>query len=62
MEKLLTTKELAEQLNVPLTWIYARTWRKKLRVIKLGRYCMFDPKDIEKWIEELKGESTNDIS
>lgn len=54
MEKLMTTQELAEMLNVPLTWIYERTRKKELPTIKLGRYCMFRIKDIEAFLEKNK--------
>ena len=55
MDKLLTTQELAELLNVPLTWVYERTRKGELKVIKLGRYCRFREQDIKELIENMKG-------
>lgn len=55
MDKLLTTQELAEKLSVPITWIYSRTSNGQLPTIKLGRYCMFREKDVEDFIEKMKG-------
>ena len=55
MNNLMTTRELAEKLGTPITWIYERSRKGSIPgMIKLGRYCLFDPKDIDMWIEELK--------
>lgn len=58
MDKLLTTQELAERLNVPLTWVYERTRKGELKVIKLGRYCRFKLEDVERFLEKQKLKQT----
>lgn len=49
IKKLLTVEELAEQLNVPLSWVYTRTRLKQIPFVKLGRYVRFDPEKINEW-------------
>lgn len=50
MERMLNVQELSEKLGVPKTWIYERTRRKEIPFVKLGRYCLFRPKEIENWL------------
>ena len=53
MEKLLTTKELVEQLKVNASTIHR--WRKEgMPVRKLGTLVRFNYDDVIKWIEEEK--------
>ena len=55
MQKLMNTEELAEKLNVPKSWIYERSRKKEIPgMVKLGRYCLFDPDEIDSWLTELK--------
>lgn len=49
MEELLTPKELAERLNVPLSWIYDRTREggpERIPHYKLGRYLRFAESEV----------------
>ncbi len=43
-KKLLTVKELAEMLNVPVSWIYQRTrfGQDAIPHVKFGKYVRFD--------------------
>jgi excisionase family DNA binding protein len=53
-EKLLNVDQLADRLNVPKSWVYARTREtgpEAIPKIKLGRYCRFDEKQVSKWLE-----------
>jgi len=51
MTQLLTLEEVAARLRVaPGTlrnWVSA----KRIPVVKLGTRCLFDPREIERWIE-----------
>ncbi len=54
MNRLLTAKELAQHLGVPVSFIYDRTRRNSpdpIPHIKLSKYVRFDLVEIDKWIE-----------
>ena len=57
-KNLLTIGEMAKVLNVPVSWLYARTRIKdsNFPVIRVGKYCRFDPSDVMAWIKESYGE------
>jgi len=53
-DKLLSVDQLADRLNVPKSWIYARTREsgpETIPRVKLGRYVRFDQKRVSDWIE-----------
>lgn len=53
-EKLLSVDQLADRLNVPKSWIYARTREsgpETIPRVKLGRYVRFDQRRVSDWIE-----------
>lgn len=47
MERLLSVKEAAEKLNVPVSWIYERTRTKQISFIRLGKYVRFTEEMID---------------
>jgi excisionase family DNA binding protein len=47
--KLLTAQQVAEQLQVPTTWIYSAARRGDLPAVRLGHYVRFHPDDLEAW-------------
>lgn len=52
-EQLLSIRELASRLNVPLSTVYG--WRYKgsgPRGFRVGRHVRFRWSDVEKWLEE----------
>jgi excisionase family DNA binding protein len=49
--QLLTVKELAQRLNVPVSWVYLQAERGLLPSIKLGRYTRFDEAQIREFLE-----------
>lgn len=51
---LLTIREMAERLRVPPSWLYSRTRIKNsdFPVIRVGKYCRFDPGAVMGWIEK----------
>ena len=49
--KLLKAEEVAERLDVPVSWVYYAARTGLLPCVKAGRYKRFRPADIERWIE-----------
>lgn len=61
MIELLTIREMARRLSVPVSWLYART---RLRdsdfpTVRVGKYCRFDPEAVMTW---LRNESEKRIA
>lgn len=59
MKSLITVQELAEILNVPVSWIYQRTsmGQEAIPHVKMGKYVRFDPqKVIDFFNKEGKGD------
>lgn len=53
LEKLLTVKEVAELLGVPVSTVYQ--WRYQGEgppSLKLGRHVRYRPSDVEAWLKE----------
>jgi excisionase family DNA binding protein len=50
----LTIKEMAAYLKVAPSWLYSRTRVKDsdVPVIRVGKYCRFDPDAVLAWIKE----------
>ena len=60
MVSLLTPKELAKRLNVPVSWVYDRTRRggpDKLPHLKIGKYIRFDEVEVLEHLKERQPES-----
>ena len=56
-EELMTVDDVAQALQVPISWVYGRTRRRgKARIpnIKLGKYVRFRKADVEAWLEGLR--------
>ena len=56
-EALLTVREVAELLKVPVSWVYERTRRRgveQLPHIKIGKYLRFHLHEIESYLETLR--------
>ena len=41
-ERLLTAKEVARVLNVPVSWVYTKSEHNELPCVRVGRYVRFD--------------------
>ena len=55
MDKLMTPNELANELSVPISWIYSRTRQKgsnAIPVIRAGKYCRFDLQEVLGWLKK----------
>jgi excisionase family DNA binding protein len=56
-DKFLTVAEVAEMLNVPVSWVYGRTRERgvqRIPHVKLGKYLRFDADAIRNWIENFQ--------
>jgi excisionase family DNA binding protein len=56
-EALLTVREVAELLRVPVSWVYERTRRRgieRLPHLKVGKYVRFRLSEIEGYLERLR--------
>jgi excisionase family DNA binding protein len=56
-EDLLTVGEVAELLNVPISWVYERTRRRGIERIphfKLGKYLRFARTEILQWVQRQR--------
>ncbi len=53
MEKrFITTKELAEQLGIKMSTVYAWVNQRKISYIKIGRLVKFDVDEVKEWIRK----------
>ena len=43
---------MAKKLNVPASWLYARTRTNEVPHFKVGKYVRFDPEAVMEWIRE----------
>jgi excisionase family DNA binding protein len=53
-DRLLNAAEIAELLNVPVTWVRESARSGAMPSVRLGRYVRFDIDDVESWIEGCK--------
>ena len=44
--------EMAKKLDVPVSWLYARTRTNEIPLIRLGKYIKFDPERVMEWIQQ----------
>ena len=52
MMKLITAKELADLLKVPVTWVYGQTRNDRIPCLRVGKHLRFDEVEIEAWLRE----------
>ena len=61
MDQLLSAKELAGRLRVPVSWIYDRTRADgpdRIPHYKIGKYVRFSEAEVAVYLELRKGEMT----
>ncbi len=54
---LLTVQEVAEILNVPVSWVYERTRRRgaaRLPHLKLGKYLRFEEQAVREFLDRQR--------
>ena len=49
-QKLIDIREMATKLNVPISWLYARTRTGEIPHLKIGKYVRFDAEKVMQWI------------
>ena len=55
--ELLTIREVAHSLKVPVSWVYERTRRRgseRMPHIKLGKYLRFELATVRTWLETMR--------
>lgn len=60
LNELLTVKEAARFLKVPVTWIYEHVRpesRDRLPSVKLGKYLRFDDRDLRAYVDAKRADS-----
>ena len=51
-QNLIGIKEMAEKLNVPVSWLYSRTRTKDIPHYKIGKYVKFDESEVWDWVKK----------
>lgn len=51
-KKLINIDGMADQLGVPVSWIYSRTRTKEIPFYKIGKYVRFDPREVIQWYRD----------
>lgn len=61
--ELLTIQEMAARLKVPPSWLYSRTRIRggDFPVIRVGKYCRFNPDAVMAWIAKQSGEAAEPL-
>jgi excisionase family DNA binding protein len=57
IDELMTVKEIAAQLKVPVSWVYQRTRRRgneRIPHLKLGKYLRFSASEVTTWLQQLR--------
>jgi len=54
--KLVNIKELAQIMNVPVSWLYGRTRIDALPCVRFGKYIRFNPKEVIDYFNTSKSE------
>jgi excisionase family DNA binding protein len=60
MSELLTIKEMAERLKVPVSWLYSRTRLKgegTIPVVRAGKYLRFRESEVLEWLEKQNADA-----
>jgi excisionase family DNA binding protein len=58
-QNLLSVVELAEKLNLPISWVYSRTRERgpgTIPRVRLGKYVRFEWDKVKDWIERQNAE------
>jgi excisionase family DNA binding protein len=53
-DRLLDAHEVAERLNVPVSWVRESTRSGAMPCVELGRYRRYDLADVEAWLDRCK--------
>ena len=50
-QNLIGINEMAEKLDVPISWLYSRTRTNDIPHLKLGKYVKFDESKVWEWLK-----------
>jgi len=51
-QNLIGIKDMAQKLNVPVSWLYSRTRTNQIPHFKVGKYVRFDESMVWDWLKE----------
>ena len=51
-QNLIGINEMAEKLDVPVSWVYSRTRTNEIPHFRVGKYVKFDPEKVMLWVQE----------
>jgi excisionase family DNA binding protein len=58
-DRLLTIREVAEMLQVPVSWVYGRTRKRsseRMPGYRLGKYWRFDRDEVVAWVQRQRSD------
>jgi excisionase family DNA binding protein len=50
-QMLIGVEEMAKKLDVPVSWLYARTRTNDIPQLKVGKYVRFDESEVWEWLK-----------
>jgi excisionase family DNA binding protein len=50
-QNLIGINEMAEKLDVPVSWLYSRTRTNEIPHYKVGKYRKFDESEVFEWLK-----------
>ena len=53
-QNLISIKEMASKLDVPVSWLYSRTRTNEVPHYKIGKYVRFNELEIWEWLKKQK--------
>jgi excisionase family DNA binding protein len=59
-QNLIGIKEMAERLDLPVSWLYSRTRTGEIPHFKIGKYVKFDESKVMEWIQEQSQSERNE--
>ena len=51
-KNLISVKEMASKLDLPVSWLYSRTRTNEIPHFKIGKYVKFDESQVWDWIKK----------
>jgi excisionase family DNA binding protein len=51
-QDLISIKEMAKKLDVPISWLYSRTRTNEVPHYKVGKYVKFDESEVWAWLKK----------
>ena len=52
IQNLIGINEVAEKLDVPVSWVYSRTRTNEIPFYKIGKYVKFDESEVWDWVKK----------